>query len=69
MSAKRASHLVRSLRALARDSKASPKIRLRACELLVQIDTTIHNGGREGITKPSSAASLRQLLGDATEPQ
>jgi len=41
MASKRASHLVRCLRALARDTKNTLKLRLRACELLMAIDPTV----------------------------
>ena len=64
---KRASHLVRSLRALARDPKASPKVRLRACELLVEIDPTIQRDSSAGLSKARAAASLKALLGSDIE--
>ena len=67
MSGRRASHLVRSLRALARDPKAHPKVRLRACELLVQIDATIQRDSSAGMSKAHAAASLKALLGSDIE--
>ena len=68
MAGKRASHLVRSLRALARDAKASPKVRLRACELLMQIDPTTRPNTGSQAAKPAQNVSLRQLLGKDFTP-
>jgi len=62
MAAKRASHLVRCLRALARDAKASPKVRLKACELLVEVDPTVRENSGPQSPKLVSFGSLEPLM-------
>ena len=60
---------MRCLRAIARDSKVTPKLRLRACELLMHVDPTILASDALKACKPHGTTSLTRLLGDMVKQQ
>ena len=62
MAGKRASHLVRSLRALARDPKASANVRLKACELLWSIETTMRRLAEASAPKSRESKEFDNIM-------
>jgi hypothetical protein len=62
MSAKRAPSVVRSLRAIARDPNNKVKDRLRACELLAQIDPAVRPNAGAECCNPNAVGTLPSLL-------